>query len=495
MKVQIIQLEAEDDHVSTRDRISWARADKAVLVWPRSGRPLARRLDLTLVQRHAQRLGIELALVSFDPEVIASAGRLGLPVFESLEQLPSGSWRSADAPHPSFKHRPPAELDELRQARDRITPITSLRLDQRGRIAAVAVCSLAMLAVAVAVIPGADIGLEPTAGELNTTIELTLDPELQAPNGSDRLPASRHTVQVSGQLQAETTGISRAPAAAASGEVEITSLSTDPLDIPAGTGLRAGEVRFLTSQRAELEDEVVSVPIVAAEPGRAGNVAAERIDSVEGSLGFLVRVTNPLPTRGGRDVTAEAVSEDDRLRLNEALVELLLAQAEDELGAALGSGRALAPGTVRLGRVIEQQFDRQAGELASTLSLRMTIEVEMLSFDSQQAEQALAAQLAETVPAGRFVVPGSLVFSPLEAELDGAGARLQFRVRAHEARQLNLGAVRRAARGASAGSIAEVLETRFRLAEPAAIELRPSWLPWMPLLEMRIGVDWVWNRQ
>ncbi len=494
MKVQVIQLEPEDDHASTRDRLSWARAEKAVLVWPRTGRPLARRLELALVQRHARRLGIELALISFDPEVVVNAARIGLPIFDSLEQLPAGDWQVEPARRINLAHRPPDELEERRQARDRITPITSVRLDERGRIVAAACAGLAMLAVAVAVLPGAEIRLQPGAGELNRSIELTLDPELQSLNGSGRLPASSHTIQVTDQLQAETTGLSRAPASAATGEVEFTSLTTDPLVIPSGTGLRAGEVRFLTIEQAELEDEPVSVPVVAAEAGRAGNVAAEQIDSVEGSLGFLVRVTNPLPTRGGRDVSAGAVSEDDRQRLRDALLDKLLAEASSEISASLGSTRTLAPGTVQLIQVIEQQFNRQAGDLADSLGLRMTVEVEALSFDNQQAEALLEGQLADLVPEGRFVVPGSLDFSPTEADTATAANRVRFRVHAAEARLLDLGAVRRTARGANAATIADVLKTRFRLAEPAAVDLRPSWLPWMPLLEMRIGVDWSWNQ-
>lgn len=492
MKVQIIQLEPEDDHASSRDRLSWARGDKAVLVWPRSGRPLVRRLDLKLVQRQARRLGIELALVSFDPQVISNAKRLGIPVFDSLEQLPSGPWGPAGAAHPPYQRRNPAELSELRQARDSVGGITSLELGGRGRRAAVAAAGAALAAVAVAVLPGAEISIQPTAAERTELVELALEPGPQAEPAPGSLPATGVAAQLSGQLRMETSGRIRAPAAAATGEVEFTNLTSETLTIPAGTGLRAGEVRFLTTEALELGDEPASVPVAADQPGRQGNLAAGQIDSVEGTLGFLVQVSNPLPTSGGLDVLTRAVSEDDRQRLQSALLAQLLDQAEAALRAELGSGRALAPGTVEIGQVLEQEFDRQAGEVADELSLRMTVEARGLSFDLAQAERAILAELAESLPEGRFIVPGSLAFSPLAGP--GDPDAVLFRVRASEARQIDLGAVRRTARGAAAGTIGELLKTRFRLSAPATIDLRPSWLPWMPMLEMRIGVDWVWSQ-
>ena len=86
MKIQIIQLEPEDDHSSARDKLSQVKAPSALLVWPRRGRPLARRLDLELIARHARRRGIALGLVVFDPEIRALAARLGLGVFDSLPE-------------------------------------------------------------------------------------------------------------------------------------------------------------------------------------------------------------------------------------------------------------------------------------------------------------------------------------------------------------------------------------------------------------------------
>jgi len=102
MKLQLIHLDPEDDQISAREKLSWARASWAVLVWPRRGRVLTRRLDLVLLQRQAQRQAVELGLVTYDPTVRQLAQELGLPTFDSPDHLPESGWQTGRT------HVPPA---------------------------------------------------------------------------------------------------------------------------------------------------------------------------------------------------------------------------------------------------------------------------------------------------------------------------------------------------------------------------------------------------
>src|SRR5260370_39080312 len=78
--------------------MGWAQTARVLLVWPASGRVLARRIDLLLLQRHARRLGAQLALITTDPVVRDYARDLRLPAFGSLEASRSGRWRARPAP-------------------------------------------------------------------------------------------------------------------------------------------------------------------------------------------------------------------------------------------------------------------------------------------------------------------------------------------------------------------------------------------------------------
>ncbi len=93
MKLQIITLDPEDDQVSARDKLAWSKAKRTLLVWPRRGRILTRRLDLALLQRQAKLQQVQLGLVTYDPEVVAHARALGIPVFDSPDHLPETAWK------------------------------------------------------------------------------------------------------------------------------------------------------------------------------------------------------------------------------------------------------------------------------------------------------------------------------------------------------------------------------------------------------------------
>src|SRR3990172_7887729 len=115
MKLQLIHLDPEDDQISAREKLSWARASRAVLVWPRRGRVLIRRLDLVLLQRQAQRQAVELGLVTYDPTVLQLAQELGIPTFESPDHLPEAGWRTGRTSDPPTRpaRRPVQEMQRL----------------------------------------------------------------------------------------------------------------------------------------------------------------------------------------------------------------------------------------------------------------------------------------------------------------------------------------------------------------------------------------------
>src|SRR5262245_19952717 len=84
MKLQIIQLEPYDDVTSVRDRLSFVKTERVLLVLPRAGKVLKRKLDLVLIQREAARQGARLALVTADLHVIDYAAELNISTFESV---------------------------------------------------------------------------------------------------------------------------------------------------------------------------------------------------------------------------------------------------------------------------------------------------------------------------------------------------------------------------------------------------------------------------
>ena len=70
MKTKIISLESHDDLISVRDKFSWAKTPRILLVWPKYEKITLRLLDMKVLQRHADSLGAQLGLVTGQPKVL-----------------------------------------------------------------------------------------------------------------------------------------------------------------------------------------------------------------------------------------------------------------------------------------------------------------------------------------------------------------------------------------------------------------------------------------
>src|SRR5688572_25232771 len=92
MKTQIITLESHDDLISVRDRLSWAKTPRILLVWPKYEKVTLRQVDLKILQRHALSLGAQLGLVTRARRVREDASALGIPVFESTGKAQRMAW-------------------------------------------------------------------------------------------------------------------------------------------------------------------------------------------------------------------------------------------------------------------------------------------------------------------------------------------------------------------------------------------------------------------
>src|SRR5215207_9852228 len=114
MKTQIITLESHDDLISVRDRMSWAKTPRILLVWPKYEKVTLRQVDLKILQRHASSLGAQLGLVTRARRVRQDAEALHIPVFESAGQAQRVKW-----PRPRRRrfawHAPRKDLREQRE--------------------------------------------------------------------------------------------------------------------------------------------------------------------------------------------------------------------------------------------------------------------------------------------------------------------------------------------------------------------------------------------
>src|SRR5512140_3593249 len=106
MKTQIIALEAHDDFISVRDRMSWAKSPRILLVWPKFESISLRAVDLRILQKHAFYLGAEMGIITRRSDVRRDAQHFGIPVFGSAAAAQRQAWPDQGALRAPAQPRP-----------------------------------------------------------------------------------------------------------------------------------------------------------------------------------------------------------------------------------------------------------------------------------------------------------------------------------------------------------------------------------------------------
>lgn len=501
MKVQILALDPQDDRASIADRLAWAQAPRVLLVWPRSGRPRLRRLDLTLLQRQARRRGVALALATTDPDLRELASDLGIPAFDTPDRADEQAWVAAEAVAPLPKRaageRPaPSELRRSglkrgpRRAAGRVA-----RAVLRALLFALALASVAALALVAW--PSAEITLVPVTTVEVHDLELTLDPQAGV-LAAGLLPARPAYAVVEGSLRVPTTGASAVASERARTTIVFTNLTEALVVVPQGTGLRAQDAdgtRFLTLESVALEPGgTASVLAEAAEPGPQANLPAGQITRVEGPLGLQVSVASPEPAVGGAESLRPAVDPADVRSAERQLRASLLEQAVAETEAGLSGGSVVAPASARVARELGRGVDADVGQPADSVEITLELEVELLIY--AEADLAEAVQAALTARSqGLLSVPGSEQAEVVGGTAPDAAGRARLRVRVTRAafEPVEGAALTRRLLGQTPQQAAALLAEAVDLAQPPEIRLRPSWFPRLPLVATRIALRWPWG--
>jgi hypothetical protein len=499
VKTQIIYLDPHDDHVSARDKLGWAKAPRAVLVWPNRGRILTRRLDLVLLQRYAQEHNLQIGLVTYDPEVRQHAELIGVPVFDSLEDIPEDGWYRRTR-HRERIHPP---IDEAREPKAQAPPSkVSVRTESRGiRVALSTTAILALIVLVGTLLPSAKIILNPISAPETHTVEIMLDSKIQQINSAGSIPARWVQVQVEETLRKPTTGHVSIPQTRASGKVVLTNLTDEPISLESGTILEAtaeGGVQFETLRRVDLPGEEkaqITADVRAVKPGAAGNVAPESVDALVGPVGLKVAVTNPEATAGGSEVRNPAVAKSDLDSLEHEIWQSILDIAAPRIREQLNADEVIHETSIEIQKILTETWDRNIGEPAETVALTLEAEVRALAYDSKDVVGLASHQLESTLAENADVVPGSVQILSRRHFRDEATkeAGLLVVVRRDVYQPLDQEQLKRSVRAQEPEDAASWLQQYCDLENPPQILLQPTWLPRLPWLTLRIEIAYVWD--
>jgi hypothetical protein len=493
VKTQLLYLDSHDDSASTLEKLRWAQADRVVLVWPSHGRILHRQVDLVLLTREAARQAARLGVLSHDPDVRASARRLGLPVFDDLDAISRQPWPA----------KPSSEADVSAETERPALPPPPARLSAPGgrkwtdaqRTGSMLIVIAALLVLSIAIGPAAVVEVSPVEAERTLVLPVSIGDAIEPSSHGIAIPARSLEVEVEGEIQLPSVGTVQAATSAATGQVTFTNRSQDEVILPEGTGVRtlgSTAQRFETVERALVPAGIGAdavVPIRASTAGPTGNVAAGSIGAIEGTLGLALTVTNLEPTLGGDATSRPGVTQADLAAARAALERQLVQSANARLQEQLTDGEALAPDSFTIIEILDSEFHPSLGEASEVIQGAMTARIAATAYELALLQRAAEAEAAAATGPGLAIVPGSVRVDLLPPGSAGE-ASYQARVRARSRPDVDLAALARAIAGKSTDEAAAIVADRVELDSPPLFRLWPVWWPRLPFLPLRIEPVW-----
>jgi hypothetical protein len=492
LKTQIITLESHDDLISVRDKLSWAKTPRILLVWPKYEKVTLRVLDLKVLQRHADALGAQLGLVTRRIKVRHDAESLGIPVFFSTTKAQRELW--PDVPLRSRRIPKPPRRD-LRKIRDGVyEKEASWRTSLAGRILTFAVGVLAVLALTGLFVPRATLTLYPEAQTQSVVIPVAASESIKDISVTGSVPAQPLSVKVNTEQSLAIVSEISVPESKSKGIARFMNLSQGDVIIPLGTVVvTESSTRFATLNDTRLpsgKDKFVDVPIEALEAGVQGNVAADKITLVEGPLGLSISVTNPNPLKGGTNSMLIGATEEDRAKLREVVMENLRRDAESKMHTEIASADLLLTDTFEVVKIIDENFMPAAGQPGKTLTLNIQVEFSARYVLDDDLKQLSISMLNASVRNG--FVPTTLPTYKVitDPSTDNSDiSHFELEVKRPLIRQVDSMQVFSIVRGHKPYLVLDDLTSRLSLRQKPEIAITPSWWPWLPLIPFNVSVQ------
>jgi len=490
MKTQIITLESYDDLISVRDRMSWAKTPRILLVWPKHEKITLRQVDLKVLQRHASSLGAQLGLVTRRRRVRADAEALDIPVFKSTREAQRVAWvkvkpRRLERKLPDRTLREKREQVRVREAAWRAHPVV--------RILVFLVGVLSVLAIVALFAPRAQVRLNPVREKQSIELPVIANPSTKSVFITGSIPARETYVVVEGEQKIKVSGEGILSQSKAKGAAVFRNLTQGAVTIPIGTIVSSGDVRFATTELGLVNPgvgETVELKIEAVEGGLSGNVEAEKINIVDGRLGLSLSVTNPEPTAGGRERSSVQATESDRQRAKELLLKSLEVDAQERLLDALDPGDVFFDETLALSQIISENYDLPSGAAGLQLTLTMQVEFSAQYGSASDLTELASLALNASLPPGYLAASDALTFeSVTEPEsLENGSQRWTMRAEREIVERVNILQVTQLIQGLGASDAQSRLEKNLPLLSKPKVSLTPSWWPWVPIVPFRIDV-------
>ncbi len=507
---KIIQLAPDDDITSIRSRLEWSDARRVLLVVPRKNKTLRSLVHQKILARAADRLNIQLALVTLDMKTRDAAKQAGVKTYaaEWIARQRGFISAAADKSEPEKTAAPKLRLVETPSPRRvRIQNKKLVLVVGSGRVGCLqqiialilaGILALALVLTVLALAPAATVTLTPQVEVITATVSLTADPSpgvttVDAENNI--IPARAIQTELTLFTEVETLDTEEAPVDFATGSVVFINRTQDEQFIPLSTTLRTSSgvpIEFVTTQTATVPagtGATTSTTVIAVEPGPRGNVPAGQINRFANpTQGLLVRVINESATSGGTIRQAGVVRDDDKDRVRAKLRQLIQQEGYERMVAELDEGEFIPPESLQTIE-LDITYNHFSGDVTDALGAEMHAVVRGTAVGNYYANQLAYYALLEQVPPDVTLLPKGLKFSAGGIE-DVNDRALTFSVTAEglAVSDIDEDLVRQSIPFKPIGEAQKWLSDNFPIISVPGVDVEPNWLGRLPAFPARIKV-------
>ena len=278
-------------------------------------------------------------------------------------------------------------------------------------------------------------------------------------------------------------------------ESPLVNLTDEEIIVPIGTIVSTQDItpiRFATTEEISIPtgSDGISVPVVAIQPGSSGNVSAEEIIAIEGSLGLNLTVINRNRITGGSDFRSNAPDEADYQRVYDQLFTSLQETAFTEFEFSLEPGDLALTNTPSVQQTLEEIYSPEAGQPSDILDLTLRLEFQNPYVDGADLYQLGRAVLDRHITEGFTPQPETMQITQLTKPAYQGDGDAFWKMQAAWQMGANLDVPQAISLvlGSSPEKAAQQLRDQMPLEDRVEIKLVPSWWPTLPILPFRVAI-------
>ncbi len=464
--VHFVVADPADEVTSLVAKLTEATGQHVALVLPGESDEFDSPIAMRLLARAAQRESIDLAIVSERRPARYWADVEGLPTFAKVAHVPRVV-------------RPP-EADRPNPARALVHDFVAT-LDQSASWFVAVGIVLGIVALALLLIPRAEVHLTPVADSLRSTVQIEANVNAAAPDPAKGVIPGRTVylqVHASGSLPIKRPD--HPLDGRAVGSVTFENRTSDPVPVPAGTVVSTlAGTSFETTQPVVLAGRpgaTATVPIRALVPGEGSNVRRGEIVVVGGGLHWRVTLVNEDRIAGGGPPGHPIVTTQDVQKLMADVTARVEADGRRRLVEQAVADELVVPESIEV-TPIEESFSHQVGEAAPDLAVDAQFRVGGMIVNQDDLSRTAIQRWHPTIRSGFELRPESVrVGAPTVVQVTPTATTFSVAIDGLATKTINADRVAEYVRLRPPAVAAADLSRSFDLAAPPTIRITPNWL-------------------